>query len=262
MDVQQIRQRLDDERRRLSYPGETLEVLPHLSRLASADGQQHSVIWSSLPPDQADRLIDEEIEHFRTIGKSVEWKVYRHDLPADLRERLTARGFRVGPLEAVLVLDLSAPPDWIDQTDTAGVLRIDRIEDLPLFTNTAATVFGKDYSFTTRELAAAIAAGRTDHRGYVAMCEQMPVSVGRLYKHTQSEFGGLYGGGTLASHRGRGFYRKLIAARARDARTMGAKYLIVDALPTSRPILERLGFVHVSDTWPCVMDPDGGHDAP
>ncbi len=43
------------------------------------------------------------------------------------------------------------------------------------------------------------------------------------------------------------------AVIARDAITMGAKYLIVDALPTSRPTLKRMGFVHVSDTWPCEL---------
>ena len=45
----------------------------------------------------------------------------------------------------------------------------------------------------------------------------------------------------------------MVAARARDAVRLGAEYLIVDALPTSRPILERLGFVHLTDTWPCTL---------
>jgi hypothetical protein len=29
--------------------------------------------------------------------------------------------------------------------------------------------------------------------------------------------------------------------------------LLVDALPTSRPILEKLGFVRLTDTWPCTL---------
>ena len=82
-----------------------------------------------------------------------------------------------------------------------------------------------------------------------------PVSVARLLSAAGSHFGGLYGGGTIESHRGRGFYRKLIAARARDALHVGARYLIVDALPTSRPILEALGFEHLTDTWPCDWTP-------
>ncbi|MFY9860709.1 MAG: hypothetical protein WAK80_09150, partial [Candidatus Cybelea sp.] len=63
----------------------------------------------------------------------------------------------------------------------------------------------------------------------------------------------LYGGGTMEQHRGRGFYRATVAARARDAIDFGARYLIVDALPTSQPILENLGFVRLTDTWPCTL---------
>ena len=96
-----------------------------------------------------------------------------------------------------------------------------------------------------------VAAGSTQHRGYIVYARDEAVSVGRLYTHPQSAFAGLYGGGTLKSYRGQGFYRALVAARARDAVALGARYLQVDALPTSRPILERLGFERVTDTWPC-----------
>ena len=50
-----------------------------------------------------------------------------------------------------------------------------------------------------------------------------------------------------------GLYRATVAARALDAINSGARYLIVDALPTSRPILERLGFVCLTYTWPCTL---------
>ena len=65
--------------------------------------------------------------------------------------------------------------------------------------------------------------------------------------------GGLFGGFTLEAHRGRGLYRATVAERARDALRLGARHLRVDALPTSEPILQRLGFVKVADTWPCVL---------
>jgi len=47
-----------------------------------------------------------------------------------------------------------------------------------------------------------------------------------------------------------------LAARARDAIALGAKFLLVDALPTSRPILERLGFEQLAQTWPCEWTPE------
>jgi hypothetical protein len=107
------------------------------------------------------------------------------------------------------------------------------------------------------QLYEALRSGSTQHRAYVAYDAPggEPVSIGRLYTHPDSAFGGLYGGGTLAAFRGRGFYRATVAARARDARELGARYLLVDALPTSRPILESLGFQHLTDTWPCEWAP-------
>jgi len=92
------------------------------------------------------------------------------------------------------------------------------------------------------------------HRGYLGYVGDEPVSIGRLYLHRESWFGGLYGGGTRPGYRGGGVYRAVVGARARDAIEWGAKYLIVDALPTSCPILTRMGFEAVGETWACVME--------
>jgi len=63
----------------------------------------------------------------------------------------------------------------------------------------------------------------------------------------------LFGGVTLPAHRGRGLYRATVARRAELARERGYRWLYVDALPTSRPILERLGFVAITTTTPFVI---------
>ena len=39
-------------------------------------------------------------------------------------------------------------------------------------------------------------------------------------------------------------------------------YTITAALPTSRPILERLGFVRLTETWPCMWRPEPASPAP
>lgn len=114
--------------------------------------------------------------------------------------------------------------------------------------------FGSFICTANRALLSAIRSGSIRHRGYIAMEGKVAVSVGRVYNDLGSAFGGLYGGGTLEQYRGRGFYRATVAARARDAIGAGARYLIVDALPTSRPILEKLGFVRLKETWPCTLE--------
>jgi GNAT superfamily N-acetyltransferase len=72
-----------------------------------------------------------------------------------------------------------------------------------------------------------------------------------------TEFGTLWGGGTLPGWRGCGIYRALVGHRAKLAAQRGLRYLQVDASDESRPILERLGSVAVSTTTPFVWSPPG-----
>jgi hypothetical protein len=255
-DLTEIRARLDHERRSLRRDGEGLELRPSVTRIWAADGSHRSVTWSSLSADSADAVIAEEVGHHRRLGKPFEWKLYGHDGPPDLLDRLRRHGFTIGPKESVLVYDLSRLQNWAEGGEVE-VVRVDHSEQVDVYREVAEGVFGKDYAFTAAELAAALRGGSKQHRGYVAYSGSTPAGVGRLYTHPDSVFGGLYGGGTIPQFRGRGIYRAVVAARASDATAAGARYLIVDALPTSRPILERLGFERVTDTWPCTWTPGG-----
>lgn len=251
IDAVEILRRLDEERRAVARGGEVLERVEPVTRARSGDGSHHWIIHSSLTEANADEVIAREASHYRGLGVECEWKVFAHDTPGDLKERLRRAGFEVGPLEAVMVFDLRDAAEWMGAGEE--VVRVDRAEQVADFRRVAEAVFQKDYSYTANQLLEALAVGSMNPRGYVAYADGTAASIGRLYTHPASWFGGLYGGGTLAEFRGRGLYRAVVAARARDAKELGAKYLVVDALPTSRPILERLGFERVTDTWPCVM---------
>lgn len=255
MDVAEIRRRLDEERRTLARDGEVIEVLPDVTRLRAADGSHHNVIYSALTGDTADAVIEREVEHHRRLGVAFEWKLYAHDRPADLLDRLRGRGFDVGPVEAVMACEVGDASAWPGDPPGCAVVRVERLEQVDVYRRVAEATYGKDYGFTAGQLAAGIRAGSTQHVGYIAYAGDEPASIARLYTHPQSRFAGLYGGGTRKEFRGRGLYRALVAARARDAARLGARYLIIDALPTSRPIVERMGFRHVTDTWPCEWRP-------
>ena len=256
MDRDKVLEQLDHERRHLARDGEVLDILPDLTRLRAADGSHHTVIYAALDVHTADAAIAREVAHHRALGASFEWKLYAHDRPADMLRRLERSGFEIGPREAVLAYDVSDVPPWVSAARADAVMRLDRIDQVDTYRRVAEAVFGKDFAFTAGQLADAIRAGSTQHRGYVAFAaDGTPAAVGRLYTHPASAFAGLYGGGTVPSHRGQGLYRATVAARARDAVALGARYLLVDALPTSRPILERLGFQWLTDTWPCEWRP-------
>ena len=87
----------------------------------------------------------------------------------------------------------------------------------------------------------------------VAYVDGQPVSGGRVDLEPGVDFAGMFGGVTLPEFRGRGLYRATVARRAELAREAGYRWLYVDALPTSRPILERVGFVALTTTTPFVI---------
>ena len=251
MNLPQIRQRLDDERRYLARDSRATHTLPRLTRAEM--GERGLIIWSSLNPDEVDEAILREIEFHRQANVPFEWKLYSHDRPPELLDKLKRHGLSAGPLEAVMVYDLVQAD--VPQEMHGVVRRITTLPQIEHYRTVAEESLGKEYSFTCEELAQAINNNSTHQLGYVAYDGKEPVSIGRLYTHPLSIFGGLYGGTTRPAHRHRGFYRAVVAQRAHDAREMGAKFLIVDALPTSRPTLEKLGFQHLTDTIPCEWQP-------
>ena len=152
---------------------------------------------SSLTGDIADAVIAEQAAHYRELGAEVEWKVYQHDGPPDLLQRVERYGFIAGPRETVLVLDLQEPARWIDEPPAHPVIRVENEDHVDLYRQSAEEVFGKDHGPTGRELLSGIQKGSMRHRAYIVIEGNAAVSVGRLYTDPQSAFGGLYGGGTL-----------------------------------------------------------------
>ncbi|MBA3874758.1 MAG: GNAT family N-acetyltransferase, partial [Anaerolineae bacterium] len=86
---------------------------------------------------------------------------------------------------------------------------------------------------------------------YGAYVDNVPVASARIAYPMNSQFAGLWGGGTLEGYRGRGIYTALVAARVQEAIRRGRRFLTIDASPMSRPIVEKLGFVKICMSTPC-----------
>ena len=257
IDPAHVLARLDYERQHVPLGNETLQRADPVVRMWSPDGTHHWIIWSRLDAANADAVIDREIAHHRALNVSFEWKVFSHDQPPDLKDRLVLRGFEVGAVENVMMLDAEDARAMADRDTLPPDVRVETVrtvDQVQLFKRLAEAVFGGDWSFTTGELQSQIDRNEIGHRGYIAYHGDESSAIGRLYVHPQSHFAGLYGGGTLPAFRGRGLYRATVHARIADAVRFGAKYLMVDARDTSRPILERMGFVSIGQTWPCVLE--------
>ncbi len=232
------------ELRTVLWPGETLETLPRFTR--RSHGEETTVTAHALDEASADIAIQEEIAR----GKPFEWKAFSFDRPPDLIERLARAGFEIGKPEALVVYDLAQGLEPFASDLDVRPVTLANLDDYRL---TAEAAFGKDHASTTAALARDLAETDESHQAFVAYLDGLPAAVGRLYTHPESRFAGLYGGGTRPEFRGHGLYRAVVAARAHVAAARGARYLQVDAMPTSLPTLQRIGFVKVAESRPCTF---------
>ncbi|GHB56327.1 hypothetical protein GCM10010331_50350 [Streptomyces xanthochromogenes] len=236
-------------------PSATVERSGGVVRQIGPGHVWNGILWSELTEADADAEIAAQVRHFASLGHEWEWKLYAHDRPADLGQRLLAAGLEAEPAETVMVARVAdlphdtEPPAGITLrpvTDAAGVELMARVHDLA-FDNGSAR-FGE-------RLLAQFAEAPDTVTAVVAMAGDVPVSSARMDFHLGTEFASLWGGGTAPEWRGRGIYRALIAYRARIAAERGYRYLQVDASDQSRPILQRLGFTALTVTTPYVLRP-------
>lgn len=201
--------------------------------------------WWDFGEDRAFEIAAREAAYYRALGGGLKWKVYAHDGPANLGAALAAAGFTADQHETFMALDLAAPVDWPAPPPGVEVRRIEDRAGVADSIAVTAAAFGEPGTWTVDFLAARLADPTLAI--YVAYVDGRPATAGRLEVNPGTSFAGLYGGGTAPEFRGRGVYRALVAARAEEARRRGYRTLIVDARPTSRPILARLGFEPVAE---------------
>lgn len=223
-------------------------------RSIDATGGWEGVIWSGLDAASADGQIARQQAFFAGRGRPFEWKHHDYDQPADLPARLLAAGFVAEEAEELMVAEVAtlvAPPP----ADGFRVVEVDDAAGVDLVVAVHEQVFGVVRPELRAELLGQLAGSPPGGAALAAMAGGRPVSAARVTFAAGTDFASLWGGGTLPQWRGRGIYRALVAARGRLAAERGYRYLTVDALPPSRPILERLGFVRLATTTPYRWTP-------
>jgi GNAT superfamily N-acetyltransferase len=133
--------------------------------------------------------------------------------------------------------------ELVPVTDGRGVAALVGVHD---------EVFGGDHAAIGSAITAALAVQPRPVEAVIAVAGDTAISAGRVEFPDDSDFAGLWGGGTRPGWRGRGVFRSLVAYRARLARERGYRYLQVDASAESSPILQRLGFVELARTTPLI----------
>ena len=253
VDLAAVRAAFDDQMRRRVPPGpdSTVEQDEKVTRMLARDGTWAAVVWSDLSPGAADAAIAAETA--REVPY-LEWKHYSGDRPADLPERLAAAGLVPEGPETVLVADLSELELAHPAPDGVRLATVDDEAGLDALVAVHQEVFGELHPGTRTSVLTSLAMDPRPTEAVVAWAGERPVSAGRIEFSQGRDFAGLFGGGTAADWRGRGVFRALVAHRAARARDRGVRYLYVDAVPMSRPIFERLGFVPLTETTPYVRE--------
>lgn len=216
-------------------------------------GPHPCIDYSDLTAETVAAAIQRQIEFVRRTGLELEWKVYEHDRPADLATRLAAAGFVPDPAEVLVAYDL-ATPLVAPALDRVEVRRVTSPQELDDAVEVGARAFGEPPEEIRERLA-----GRLEDPTMallVAYADGAPVASGRLELPPKRPFASLWGGGTVPEARRRGVYRALVAARANLAADLGYRFVTVDARDsTSRPILERMGFVRLAGVVGWILTP-------
>jgi GNAT superfamily N-acetyltransferase len=202
---------------------------------------EDTIVYSRVTSASAPTVVLEEARRARWLGRALEWKVYAHDLPPELPALLEAAGFQPDVAETLAALDLRAPGE---AAPVPQDLTVREVVDLPTFQDAlrvSEAAFGPTGLETLEKFRNRLMDPTA--RLFVAYLGARPVAAGRLELPPGRAFAGLWGGGTVPDARHRGVYRALVHARAERARELGYRFVTVDAGETSRPILERLGFV-------------------
>ena len=199
-------------------------------------------------------LVLETLDYYRadTSITMVEWKARAHDRAPDLHRTLTDNGFAAGEKESIMIGE--AQRLAVDVTLPQGVdLRMIVSEDeINRMTQMQAEVFG-DLDPAPRAEALIERLARKDGMElWAAKFDGDIICSGRLEPVKGTTFAGIWGGATRPHWRGKGIYRALTAARARSATAAGTTWSHSDSTDFSRPILERAGFIKVSETTPYV----------
>lgn len=249
-------------------PGLVQDVDGPVRRTWSQDPAKFAMVESPAGlGDDPDRWIARQVEFFTSRGQEFEWKTYDYDEPADLVERLRARGFTVGGEEA-LVLGETAGLMHPVMAQGARLRRVEVDDDAAFagIEDLTEVVWGQRDGHTAdlrEELRA-----QPEHFDILVAEAAEPMAAGDLrvtpgqivcgawVRYTPgTDFCSFWGGTTHPAARRRGIYRSLVAERARYATERSFPFVRVDCSPESLPILTRLGLQRVAGTIPATFAP-------
>ncbi|MFO7663704.1 MAG: GNAT family N-acetyltransferase [Chloroflexota bacterium] len=238
-----------EQRRDIEFPGMRKDVLPGLVRFVRPAPGMSFILYSDLDETTADAVIEDQLAYFNGKELSFEWKVFAHDQPPDLVDRLVARGFQIEEPDDIMVLDVDRANPVISGRPGFTVRRLSHPEELVDVVRVLEPVWEKDFNWVYERLGTNMTIpGYLSV--YVAYFGEQPACVGWVY-FSPGQFGSLWGGSTLERFRGHGLYSAVLTARILEAKERGIRYLTIDAGKMSGPIVAKHGFEIITRATAC-----------
>ena len=215
--------------------------------LATGSGPHSATVQRvRLAPSEVSGAVEEIRAFLHERGRrGAEWELGESSTPSDLVERLAGLGILPDPDEPLAVgMVLEGGSEMLEPPGTTA-RRVGSVDELVTARRIQHEAFGGDadevgFDQAEADFASEGMLGST----FLAFVDGAPVAAAYASYTPLGLL--LFGGATLPSARGRGAYRALVAARAREAAERGTPVLVTHAGQMSRPILERLGFTPVS----------------
>ncbi len=201
-----------------------------------------------LAPDEVEPALAQIRALLRERGRAgAEWLLGDSTTPSDLVDRLLALGAERDPDDPVLIgLALRGLPTW-SLPPAVSARRVRSPEELRAAWTLQRAAFRDPRPIDEQRLIDDFAREGTDGATFLAFdVARGDAPIGAAYVAYTPHGLLLFGAATAAHARGRGGYRALVVARAREAAARGIPLLVTHAGKMSRPILERLGFEPVA----------------
>jgi len=243
--------KLDAERFKLVENGDVV------AREFSPDRSECRIIALQSKQNNLSSIIAAEKLLAQKNNYALEWKVYKHDLHDSLVDSLLSEGFQAQEKENVLVYPI-------------GNLSTHKINELVLpLGSKIKSVVNENGLECVAEISRQIGRQKVDQEQkrlsemlktmpdslsiFVLSFNKEPASCLRVHYSSNSVFAELAGARTKSTHRKRGFFSALVKHQLREVAERGRQAIIVDVLPTSEPILKKLGFEFLTTTQPFYL---------
>lgn len=229
-----------------------IEGSERVLREYSPDRSECRIIRVKATSEEIPDVIAMEKSRADQFKYTLEWKVYEHDVPANLTKNLLLEGFEPEDEEAVLVFPLTTPIDLKKTLTEIEIVKIQDQQSLWEVAEISHEIGRKDVDTEMKRLGDIMREAPSSMSVYVLRKKGEPISCGRVHYQPGSSFAELAGHRTKTKHRRLGYFSFLVCHQLMDIAKLSYPYVFVDALPTSELALRRLGFISLTKTRPFI----------